>query len=50
MQFNFNYGGISKLLKWGIPIVGLVAAGPLGCIVGLIIASCFSVSEKKGDE
>jgi hypothetical protein len=50
MEFKFNAKGIAKLVKWGIPIVGLLVAGPVGCIVGLVIAGCFTVSEKTEDK
>lgn len=45
MKFSFNGKGVERLLiKWGIPIVGLMVGGPTGCVVGLIIAACVSVS------
>jgi hypothetical protein len=44
MKLNFNGNGVNRLIKWGIPIVGLMVGGPIGCVVGLIIAACVSVS------
>lgn len=44
MKFSFNGNGVNRLIKWGIPIVGLMVGGPIGCVVGLIIAACVSVS------
>lgn len=47
MKFNVNPNGVGKLVKWGIPILGLVFGGPIGMVIGLIIASCVSVSSKE---
>ena len=47
MEFNWNAKGIAKLIKWGIPILGLVVGGPIGCIIGLVVAGCVSVSSKE---
>lgn len=44
MKFNVNGKGVNRLIKWGLPIAGLMVGGPLGCIVGLIIAACVSVA------
>ena len=47
MEFKFNQKGISRLMKWGLPIAGLIIGGPVGMILGLIVASCFTISERK---
>lgn len=47
MKFNVNPTGVGKLVKWGIPILGLLIGGPIGCVIGLIVASCVSVSSKE---
>lgn len=44
MKFSFNGNGVNRLIKWGIPIAGLLVGGPIGCVIGLIIAACVSVS------
>ena len=47
MDFNFNVKGISRLISWGLPIAGLIIGGPIGCIVGLLVASCVTVKTKE---
>ena len=50
MKISGNVGGVSKLIKYGIPILGLMFGGPLVCIVCCILVSCVNVSEKTNEE
>ena len=50
MKFSGNVNGVSKLIKYGIPILGLMFGGPLVCIVCCILVSCVNVSEKTNEE
>lgn len=45
MKFSFNGNGVNRLIKWGIPIVGLMVGGLAGGAIGLIISACFNVTE-----
>ena len=49
MEFKPNFNGISKLIKFGIPILGLLVLGPVGCIAGLLIASCVCITQKDNE-
>lgn len=46
MKFDLNVSGVSKLIKWGFPIVGLVCFGPVGMIVGLVLSGCVNITSK----
>ena len=46
MKFDLNVNGITKLVKWGLPIAGLIVFGPIGMIVGLVLSGCVNISSK----
>lgn len=49
MKLQPNFSGITKLVKWGIPILGLMIGGPIGMIAGLLVASCVCVTQKDNE-
>lgn len=50
MKLAPNFEGIGKLIKWGIPILGLMIGGPIGMIAGLFIAACVCVKDNTTKE